>query len=337
MSDPQSPSGAADREAAEWHVRLGQRPVSADTLQAFRRWRETPGATDAYRRVEALWRTAGTLSTDEDIQALTRQTLRRSAARPPRRGLRRLLPTGRFPAGLVPAAAVLVPALAAAAALLLWLPVRGLHQTGVGDQETVVLDDGSRIRLDTDTRLRVRYAPGERRIVLERGQALFAVAHDPDRPFRVEAGGTEVTALGTVFDVRRERAGARVTLVQGSVAVTDKAADRRGWRLSPGQQVRTARPDPAPVSVDAAVATSWSQGYLVFRGAPLVEAVDEVNRYLPHKIVLAAGPASDVAVSGSFAVGDRDAFVAAVADLFELSARTEADGRVRLAPRAAGG
>lgn len=62
-----------------------------------------------------------------------------------------------------------------------------------------------------------------------------------------------------------------------------------------------------------------------------------MNRYLPDKIVLAAGPASEVAVNGSFATGDRDAFVAAVSDLFGLSAQPQADGGVRLTARSVGG
>ncbi|WP_336978400.1 FecR/PupR family sigma factor regulator [Brevundimonas nasdae] len=76
MSDPNSATGAADRQAAEWHVRLGQRPVSADTLQAFKSWRETAGNAEAYHRLEQLWRTTGSLSQDADIQDLTRTTLR---------------------------------------------------------------------------------------------------------------------------------------------------------------------------------------------------------------------------------------------------------------------
>lgn len=327
MSDPQSAASVADREATEWHVRLGERPVSADTLHAFKTWRQTAGNAEAYQKVERLWRSTGSLSSDGDIQNLTQATLRTSRARTKRVWSRRLLP----------AAVVLVPVAAVALALLFWLPTRGLYETEIGGQRVVALDDGTQVRLDTDTRIRVRFASGERRIVLEQGQALFTVAHDATRPFRVEAGGTEVTALGTVFDVRRESDGARVTLVEGSVAVTDVQAETRNWRLAPGQQVQTAGRDPAPVAVDAIVETSWTQGRLVFKGTPLREAVAEVNRYLPDKIVLAAGPASEVAVNGSFATGDRDAFVAAVSDLFDLSAQPLADGGVRLTARSVGG
>lgn len=327
MSDPKSATGVADRQAIEWHVRLGERPVSADTLQAFKTWRETPGNAEAYHKVERLWRSARSLSSDGDIQDLTRTALQNSRSSM-KRG---------WPRRFMPASAVLASVVAVALTLAFWLPSRGLYETEVGGQRVVALDDGTRVRLDTNTRIRVRFASGERRVVLDQGQALFTVAHDAARPFRVDAGGTEITALGTVFDVRHEATGARVTLVEGSVAVTDVQAGAGNWRLSPGQQVRTSRRDPSPVAVDAKAETSWSQGHLVFRATPLREAVAEVNRYLPDKIVLAPGPVSTVAVNGSFATGDRDAFVAAVSDLFDLSVQPQRDGGVRLAARSVGG
>lgn len=322
MSDPQDARVDADREAAEWHVRLGERPVSAETLTGFRAWRALPDNAAAYQRLEALWRATGSLSSDADIQSLTRDTLRVSRPRAVRPGRKVLLPV---------AALATVVAMVAIGTFVLW-PSRDLYTTAVGEQEVVRLADGSEIRLDTDTRLQVRFDRSERDILLERGQALFVVAHDADRPFRVSSGDTVVTALGTTFDVRRDPVGTRVTLVTGAVAVTDATtAVARSWRLAPGQQVRTAMRDAAPVAIDTTLATSWSEGRLVFRGTPLQEAVAEVNRYLPQKIVLDAGPAAAVPVNGVFKAGDREAFVAAATDLFGLEARDQADGGVRLA------
>ena len=328
MSDPQDARREADREAAEWHVRLGERPVSAASLAEFKTWRASPENADAYQRLETLWRTTGSLSSDADIQSLSRETLKASRPRASRASRK----------ALVSFAAIATVTAIAVISLFVWLPSRGVYATAVGEQEIVRLADGSEIKLDTDTRLRVRFAPSERHILLERGQALFVVAHDADRPFRVSAGETVVTALGTTFDVRRDTDGARVTLVVGSVAVTDgPAAGARSWRLAPGQQVRTALPDAAPLAVDAALATSWSERRLIFRSTPLREAVAEVNRYLPRKIVLDAGPAEHIAVNGVFTTGDREAFVAATTDLFGLKARTQADGSVHLTTPSVGG
>lgn len=328
MSDPQSALGVADREAAEWHVRLGERPVSAAALSEFRDWRQSPENAAAYHRLEAMWRTAGSLSADADIQAVAQETLRSSRKSGKRSTSLRLAPV----------AAGLVSVMVALALVFLWTPDRNASATAVGEQRLIRLEDGTQVRLDTDTRLKVRYVRSERQILLERGQALFTVTHDSARPFRVTAGDIVVTALGTTFDVRRDPVGARVTLVTGSVAVSDAAAGApERWRLTPGQQVETSRPNALPRAVDPAVATSWSEGRLVFRGAPLHEAVDEVNRYLPEKIVLSAGPTENVEVNGVFAAGDRDAFVSAVSDLFGLRAQPQPDGGVRLTAPSGGG
>src|SRR5690606_31466403 len=155
-----------------------------------------------------------------------------------------------------------------------------LYVTAVGEQREITLLDGSHVRLDTDTRMRVRFNEGTRRILLDRGQALFEVAHRAQQPFVVQAGDTEVTALGTRFDVRRSAdvRGARVTLVEGSVAVTGgDGVNRRDWRLQPGEQLNTAARSAKPRSVDVTVATSWAKGRLVFQNTPLQDAVAEVN------------------------------------------------------------
>ena len=94
---------------------------------------------------------------------------------------------------------------------------------------------------------------------------------------------------------------------------------------------------PRVIAANVPAATSWTVGRLTFENTPISVAVAEVNRYLPQKIVLDAGPAENVAVNGVFTTGDREAFVAATTDLFGLVARTQADGSVRLTAPSVGG
>jgi transmembrane sensor len=93
------------------------------------------------------------------------------------------------------------------------------YTTGIGEQRIVRLDDGTRLSLNSGTRVRIAYDNSERRVELERGEAYFEVAHNPARPFIVTAGNHQVTALGTVFVVRYEAAQTAVTLLEGKVAV----------------------------------------------------------------------------------------------------------------------
>ena len=79
--------------------------------------------------------------------------------------------------------------------------VRLAFATGHGQQSTEKLPDGSVLRLNTDTAVTVRYSGTQRSVILTRGQADFAVIHDPQRVFTVLAGSAQFT--GCRHDVRR--------------------------------------------------------------------------------------------------------------------------------------
>ncbi len=118
----------------------------------------------------------------------------------------------------VAAAAVLI---AAAAAVVLQLGRNdGTIQTERGERREVALTDGSLVQVDPETRLRVIYEEHLRRVVLERGRALFHVAKNKERPFLVQANETSVRAVGTAFAVEKnENESLLVTVSEGTVAV----------------------------------------------------------------------------------------------------------------------
>lgn len=321
MSLSTVPTDQARREATEWFARLNKRDVPLAEMQAWKLWLDAPGNKAAYDEVDAFWRKSEALKDDPDIKAAVARALGRAAppaAKPYRRGLAAALAVG------------VVAAVAGGYALF----APKVYSTGVGEQRTIQLADGSTVVLDTDSQVAVRLTGARRDIRLGRGQALFDVAHDRRRPFVVTAGATSVTALGTRFDVRREASGATVTLVSGSVEVRQGSAAQAQqiWRLTPGQRVATEAAAGRPSSVDIDTATSWTSGRLVFRAVPLRAAVAEFNRYERHKIEVAEGPVGDALISGVFAIGDSDTFVGSVADLHDLTVvRSDKDGTVRLA------
>jgi len=113
-------------------------------------------------------------------------------------------------------------AVAAAAVVVIWVSTLSqvdLIQTGRGERRGVILADGSLIRIDPESRLRIRFEPHTRNVRLEQGRAAFRVAKDPARPFLVNAGSTVVRAVGTEFGVERARDGIVVTVASGKVAV----------------------------------------------------------------------------------------------------------------------
>ncbi len=315
----------AELEAAAWHARLGEPRVSTQSIEDFFAWRSKPENADAYRRVEAAWTEAGRLAASPQIQA----SLDAALSSGPERRRSRPLP---------PAVLALAAGLAIAALMFggwVWQGPRDGFDTGVGEQRLVQLADGSSVQLDTDTRLRVRFSDGQRLVDLERGQALFTVAHDASRPFIVQADGTSVTAVGTVFDVRRDLGGVRVTLVSGAV---DVAREGQGApaRLAAGQQSTVTNKGVATRAVDVAAAVSWTEGRIVLIDTPLNQAVAEVNRYLTRPVALAPGADGAVAVNGVFKAGDRDAFVSAASSALGLRATAQEDGSVLLSESAGG-
>jgi len=217
----------------------------------------------------------------------------------------------------------------------------------------VVLRDGTRLSLNTDSRVRVRMDSSRRRVDVENGEALFDVAKDPRRPFVVRAAGSEVVATGTVFTVRlepgRPRAGDKmsVTLVEGLVTVHSIAArsseDRApAWSVTmkPGDRLRRTAPDggasdAAPtVEVDRPridAVTAWKRDEAVFDDRSLADAVSELNRYNRTPIVL-VGDASLglLRVSGVYRTGDSAGFARDVAALHGLVVH-EREGRLELA------
>ncbi|KSB91750.1 hypothetical protein AS593_06930 [Caulobacter vibrioides] len=290
--------------------------MSADTMEAFRVWRQQPGNIEALREVEALWRRTGAASEHPAVKAAleTALTPKRRSQRTPR-------------LSLALASAAIAGAIATS---LAWPSLAGrTYDAGVGEQRLVRLDDGSSIRLDTDTRVRVRYGVGRRAVTLERGQAFFEVAHDAARPFVVTANDTTVRALGTRFDVRRDGEATRVTLVQGRVEVKDRAAPD-AVVLAPGQQVTAKERLGAVRRVDTETATSWTTGRLTFHAVPLQQALAEINRYRRTPIRLDPAYVADTPITGTFDSGDTGAIVDSIALLRGLKARPMPDGSVML-------
>ncbi|WP_374386342.1 FecR domain-containing protein [Brevundimonas sp.] len=310
------------KETADWFARLNQRKVTTADVKAFSAWRRDPENAQAFDRMQAMWDATRTLADQPEMAALSQDARTRSATR---KGRKRLLGV------LSPVGAVGAIVVALSAGWWLWSSQQpAAYLTDIGERRVVQLEDGSRVTLDTGSKIDVRLTDGRRLVSLVDGQARFDVAGDPARPFIVRAGDTEVTALGTSFDVRRFGSGARVVLVEGRVDVRTSARPERQWSLRPGQQLVTSAREPEIATTDLPAATSWTTGRLTFHETPIGVAVAEVNRYTRHPIELRAGDISTIRVSGVFDAGDVDGFVAALRDLYALDAERADDGRIIL-------
>lgn len=203
------------------------------------------------------------------------------------------------------------------------------YATTVGQQSGITLEDGSVITLNTDSRVRVTYDAAQRHVVLLRGQALFEVAKEPNRPFVVDAGGKRVVALGTTFDVRLNGREVEVTLVEGRVEIAEQAgAGRKDTpppvRLEMGQRLVSAAQEDATVTeIDTGKATSWRDGFVTFEETPLIDAIAEMNRYSTVRIVAADSALMQLKVNGVFRSGQQARFAEALEEYFPVEARRD--------------
>lgn len=307
----------------------------AATRERFEAWRaRSPTHADTYTRVATTELRIRTLRDDPDLLALRHETLTRASL-----GQRRRQSDRRRLFGAMAAAVAL-----SLAPLALWViqvqqqetqtpPALPAYSTAVGQRMILTLEDGSHVTLNTASRLRVAYTDTERRLYLDAGQAWFEVAHDADKPFNVIAGGQQVTAHGTQFDVRLKSDAVQVLLVEGKVSVRPRTAGTRAASamLSPNDLLTA---DAKGVQVrrlaDTGAFEGWRDGVVVFDDRPLSEVVSEINRYATRPLVLTGDRVGRLRVSGVYRIGGEAVFAEALEKGFGLTADRRRPDRILL-------
>ncbi|MDY6983272.1 MAG: FecR domain-containing protein [Pseudomonadota bacterium] len=335
------PGTAATEEAAAlWLARLNAGLDAAGRAKLDAWLRESPQHAQALRDMAAFW---------GDGNLLAGLDLHEAAA--PRVSARALRYAAMFVAaiGLGMAMYVLEPA----------RDVRGVaavqyertFTTAIGERRAHDLPDGSVITLNTNTEVRVRYHERDRVVELRRGEAHFAVAYNPERPFGVHAAGHIVQAVGTAFNVRLQQAGAaEVTVTEGRVQILDAAEAAAGsapaqvdeWWTRPalgsglvsGQvavfdardgvttlpQVRELDPDALETRL------AWQDGTLVFESETLAEVLAEFSRYTAVDFVLDDPQLGEQRIAGVIVAGDVVNLVETLRENFGID--TDADPAV---------
>jgi transmembrane sensor len=321
-------------EAAGWRLKLARDPSSRNSAE-YLRWCSDPRNAGAREAVGKAWSSVGALDTTPEMLELRRQALARLRQAGARRWNTRTVKLGA-------AAAALGLGLMGAVVLYLNLFRPTYYQTDIGERRIVALPDGSRISMDSATRVGVTYQKTARTITLDRGRSRFDVAHDASRPFTVTAGPQTVVAVGTSFDVERLQSTVLITLIQGQVVIKSAPAaattESSGQSESPislkaGEElVVTRNVRPAIVAADLQVARAWEAGRLLFRDEPLGDAVARVNRYTTQPIIIDPSIAS-IRFSGVFNAGDVGSFVSAVTSYFPVQASTTGANGILLQPR----
>lgn len=213
------------------------------------------------------------------------------------------------------------------------------YQTRVGETNTIELPDQSKLVLNTNSFVVVKYSAKARIIELQRGEILIDVTHDTSRPLSVLAGGKIIQAVGTAFNVQVRDSQVELIVTDGKVRVETAIAEmindehrlanrlpETALAISKGEKVdldasgQQAEKVLKMDAVDIAASLSWRSGNLIFRGETLAEAVAEISRYTDIQFELADdAKLKDIHVAGMFKTGDVNGLLAVFKSNFNIS------------------
>ncbi|MEJ1962960.1 MAG: FecR domain-containing protein [Gammaproteobacteria bacterium] len=188
------------------------------------------------------------------------------------------------------------------------------YSTRLGEQRSLMLRDGSRVTLNTSSRVEVDFRRERRIVRLVEGEALFDVAHDASRPFDVQTSHAVLRAVGTQFDVDVRPGGTTVTIVEGRVAVVANSVGDTAGRVpllevADRLVIGTAGTGTTEHGVNIDAATSWTKHQLVFWHRPLGEVAEEFNRYNSVRLRIENGELRKQLISGTFQSNDVASFI----------------------------
>ncbi len=299
-------------EAAAWVAKLDGGELTADDLRTLRAWsQQSPHHHAALDEMAERWDNLDVLAVYRDrLDAPAHSFMRNSWL-----------------------SAVLAAGLAMLA-VALWFTVgpaaiditaqNATYATAVGEQRDITLPDGTTLRINTNSRLRVAFTKARRTVRLYHGEVFFEVVKSADWPFEVDTGNVMVTAVGTAFSVRIDANNAvEVNVTEGRVRVSAHAslpvADSAGAEsnaytaeLTAGQQVRFDQVIGSVQTLERAQLErelSWRDGMLIFDRQPLEQVVEEVSRYTPVKIIITDPVLRRLEFGGYFPTGDTEALL----------------------------
>lgn len=275
-------------------------------------------------RRELLWDLSSELRDDPEIASLLSDLDERTRQR--RWGFRA------FRVSLMGAAAIALIAVVAIVLRPASSPATVEYSTQAGEQRVIDLPDGSRLTLNTATRVRVRYGKESRSIELAAGEVLCAVRKDTGRPFEVSANGGLTRAVGTEFAVQIAQSDTLVAVLGGTVRVAPELAVGAGSAAATfvraGEAVAYS-PEGSGVHrtrADLQRIRAWGEHRIVFDDVSLQAALADYNRYTTTPIRLANAEFADKRIYGNFAIGDEAAFLGALSEMLPLKAtRTKSE------------
>lgn len=210
--------------------------------------------------------------------------------------------------------------------------VRDFH-TEFGEQQEYVLEDGTKIFLNTDSRIEFHVEKGRRIAELKKGEVFFNVKKDIARPFDVFTATGIVRVVGTQFSVQYTRNDAVVTVVEGKVALGSTLSDSDDFiaittLVADQQQTLSAsKKGELALDLDAKSTLAWRQKQLIYNEKSLAFVVEDLSRYFSQKIIIEDDALKQKKVVAVLSTENFDATVSRLAKSLDIQKKISADGK----------
>ncbi len=175
-----------------------------------------------------------------------------------------------------------------------------------GKRTQITLSDGSKVWLNSGSKLVYPASLKEKRTVYIEGEAIFEVIHSEQHPFFVATKDFEIKVLGTVFNVSAypDDNVSSAVLERGKIelASTEKNLfSKEKLTILPGTMVVFSLNEKIfnQQKVDTRDYMSWRDGYFIFKDEPLANIMKKLERYYNVKIVLQSESLGEEEFSGN--------------------------------------
>lgn len=311
-------SAEIEAQAHAWARELATGQPTSQDGEAFRRWRaQSPAHERAWVQACRAWRELGRITQAYESQRPQRAAaaaMAADAARAPRRERRIFLGAAASAFGTLAAVAVVRPPLGLWPS---WSELDADYRTATGEQRDV--DLGSRVRLSLNTQSSVNVQALGDRTHIDVLAGEVAVSASGGLPCDITAGDASIRLAEGDIEVRRlPQDQTRLRCNTGTAQLRHMG---RTIALQPGEQVLfgQGRP-PTPVRM-ARREDGWRQGVVVFHDLTLADAVEEINRYRPGRVVLMNDALARHRLSARFEVGALDEAIVQIQQLYGAQAR----------------
>ncbi|WP_307995404.1 FecR domain-containing protein [uncultured Bacteroides sp.] len=171
-----------------------------------------------------------------------------------------------------------------------------------GSKSEITLPDGTKVQLNGATTITYDVNNSRQRLVHLSGEAFFDVAKNPDCPFRVIANDLQIEVLGTSFNVNTYKKDIiETSLLTGRIKISGGSLPQE-YILTPGEKATYSGTDKALriTKADVHVETGWCDDYLIFDSEPLIDVIEEIERWYGVEIELRYPQIGQDLLSGSF-------------------------------------